>query len=73
MTLPINEKYSTASSTGVSANKSASQSSDEVNIQAYQNKLFEKRKNKMKDAENTQPQDKIKSKLYVLSDSPKRK
>ena len=73
MMLPINEKYSTASSTGISASKSASQSSDEVNIQAYQNKLFEKRKNKMKEAENTQPQDKIKSKLYVLSDSSKQK
>ena len=72
MMLPINEKYSTGSSTAVGVNKSASQSSEEIFMHTYQPKLFLKRTNKLREAERTQPQEKIKSKLYVLSNSPKK-
>lgn len=75
MMIPINKKYSTTGqSTRVGDSKTASQSSEEANPQVYQhNKLFDKRKHILQEAERTQPSEKIKSKLYVLSNSPKRK
>ena len=74
MRIPIGEKYSTTSSTGVGASKSASQSSEEIYIQNKQPpKLFNKRKARLQNTEMTQHSDKTGSKQYVLSNSPRRK
>ena len=70
--LPINEKYSTGQSTGVGASKSgiSSQSSEDAYIKNYKPKLFATQTMNKQDS-GMDAKEKIKSKLFVLSDSPR--
>jgi serine/threonine protein kinase len=72
MMLPINEKYSTGQSTGVGASKSgiSSQSSEDTYTRNYKPKLFATQTMKKQDS-GMDAKEKIKSKLFVLSDSPR--
>lgn len=73
MRLPINEKYSTGASTGVGVSKSGTscQSSEEFYTRNGKPNIFATRTLK-KNNNPDDPKEKIKSKLFVLSNSPRR-
>lgn len=75
MRLPINDKYSTGSSTGIGVSKSGNsyQSSEEIYTRNAKPQLFATRTLKKNEIQGGDAKEKIKSKLFVLSNSPRRK